>query len=70
MLVMGVGLCNAPAAFFRLLNHVLEPYTHDFVIVYLDDIYIYSDSPEQRIDHLRLVFQKLREYELFIKMPG
>ena len=66
MLVMGFGLRNAPATFSRLMNHVLEPYINKFVIVYLDDICIYSDSPEQHIDHLRLVLQKLREHQLFI----
>ena len=51
------------------MNHVLEPCINNFVIVYLDDICIYSDSLEQHIDHLRLVLQKLREHQLFIKMP-
>jgi hypothetical protein len=69
MLVMGFGLCNAPATFSRLMNHVLEPYINKFVIVYLDDICIYSETPEQHIEHLRLVLQKLREHQLFIKMP-
>jgi hypothetical protein len=69
MLVMGFGLCNAPATFSRLTNHVLEPYINNFVIVYLDDISIYSDYPEQHTDHLRLVLQNLREHQLFIKMP-
>ena len=69
MLVMGFGLCNAPATFSRLMNHVLEPYINKFVIVYLDDICIYSKTPEQHIEHLRLVLQKLREHQLFIKMP-
>ena len=64
---MGAGLCNAPATFSRLMNHVLESYINNFVIVYLNDICIYSDSPEQHIDNLRLVLQKLRERQLFIK---
>jgi hypothetical protein len=51
------------------MNHVLEPYINKFVIVYLDAIFIYSETPEQHIEHLRLVFQKLREHQLFIKMP-
>ncbi len=65
---MGFGLCNAPATFFRLMNHVLEPYINNFVIVYIDDICISSDTLEQHIDHFRLVLQKLREHQLFIKM--
>jgi hypothetical protein len=69
MLVMGFGLCNAPATFSRLLNHVLEPYINNFFIVYLEYICVYFDSYEQYIDHLRLVLQKLREQQLFIKMP-
>ncbi len=69
MLVMGFGLCNAPATFSRLMNHVLEPFINNFVIVYLDDICIYSETLEQHIEHLRLVLQKLREHQLFIKLP-
>jgi hypothetical protein len=69
MLVMGFGLCNALAAFSRLVNHVLEPCINKFVIVYVDDICIYSKTPEQHIEHLRLVLQKFCEHQLFIKMP-
>ena len=65
---MGFGLCNAPTTFSRLMNHVLESCINNFVIVYLDDICIYSDSSEQHIDPLRLMLQKLREYKFFIKM--
>jgi hypothetical protein len=55
MLVMGFGLCNARAAFSRLMNLVLEPYINFFVIVYLEYTCIYYDSHEQHIDPLRLV---------------
>ncbi len=51
------------------MNHVLKPYTNEFVIVYLDDICIHSETLEQQIENLRLVLQKLREHHLFIKMP-
>jgi hypothetical protein len=65
----GFGFCNALATFSRLTNHVLEPFINKFVIVYLDDICIYSETPERHIEHLGLVLQKLREHQLFIKMP-
>jgi hypothetical protein len=51
------------------VNHVLEPYINKFVIVYLDDICIFFETPKQHIEHLQLVLQKLREHQLFIKMP-
>jgi hypothetical protein len=46
ILVMGYVICNALATFSRLMNHVLEPYINNFVIVYLDDICIYYETPE------------------------
>ena len=51
------------------MNNVLEPYVTTFVIAYLDDICIFSETHEQHIENLRLVLQKLREHQLFIKMP-
>jgi hypothetical protein len=67
MPVMGFGLCNAPTTFTRLMTHVLEPYIHLFVIVYLDDISIYSNNPEEHLAHLRRVLTKLIENKLLIK---
>ena len=49
MLVMGFGLCNAPATFSQFTNNVLKPYINKFVIVYLDDIGIYFETREQHI---------------------
>ena len=65
---MGFGLCNALTTFTRLMTRVLDPFIHLFVIVYLDDICIYSKSPEEHLDYLRKVLTGLRGNKLFIKM--
>ncbi|KAL0393056.1 UNVERIFIED_CONTAM: RNA-directed DNA polymerase [Sesamum radiatum] len=66
-LVMQFGLTNAPATFCNLINDVLYEYLDWFVVVYLDDIVIYSESLNKHVKHLRAVFQRLREYELYAK---
>jgi hypothetical protein len=53
MLVMGFGFCNAPATCTRLITHKLVPFIHLFVMVYFDDICIYSKSAEDHLYHLR-----------------
>jgi hypothetical protein len=68
MLVMRFGLCNALATLTRLMTHVLDPFIHHFVIVYLDDICIYSKLPKEHLDHIRQVLTALRKNKLFIKM--
>ncbi|CAM8993618.1 unnamed protein product [Rhodiola kirilowii] len=67
-LVMSFGLTNAPAAFMELMHRVLKPFLDDFVIVFIDDILIYSKSREQHEQHLRMVLQTLREHKLYAKM--
>lgn len=67
-LVMPFGLTNAPATFCTLINKLFHPYLDKFVVVYLDDIVVYSQTLEEHAEHLRKVFQVLRENELYIKM--
>lgn len=66
-LVMPFGLTNAPATFCTLMNKLFHPYLDRFLVVYLDDIVVYSRTLEEHIEHLREVFKVLRENELYIK---
>ena len=59
---MSLGLTNAPAAFMDLMHRVFQPYLDYFVVVFMDDILIYSKSEEDNECHLRVVLQTLREH--------
>ena len=61
---MPFGLCNALATFMRLMDNVLRPYLYSFVIVYLDDIFVYSATWEDHISHLMLVLETLKKHQL------
>jgi hypothetical protein len=67
-LVMPFGLCNAPTTFMRVMNDVFRPYIDDFVIIYLDDILIFSRRWEDHIKHVKKVFELLKKEKLYIKM--
>lgn len=63
-LVMPFGLCNAPTTFQRLINQVLADFLEKFVVVYLDDIIIYSNTFNEHVMHLTAVFNKLKSVNL------
>jgi hypothetical protein len=65
--VMSLGLTNAPAYFMDLKNKVFMEYLDRFVVVFIDDILIYSKSDSDHEEHLRLVLQKLRDNQLYAK---
>ena len=66
-LMMPFGLTNASAVFMDLMNRVFSPYLDKFVIVFIDDILVYSGSLEEHAEHLRTVLQILRERQLYSK---
>ncbi|WVZ52813.1 hypothetical protein U9M48_003835 [Paspalum notatum var. saurae] len=66
--VMSLGLTNAPAYFMNLMNKVFMEYLDKFVVVFIDDILIYSKTEEEHEEHLRLVLQKLRDHKLYAKL--
>jgi hypothetical protein len=66
--VVPFGLSNAPIVFMFLMNGVFREYLDKFVIVFLDDILIYSKSQEEHEHHLRMVLQVLREHQLYAKL--
>jgi hypothetical protein len=66
--IMSFGLANAPAFFMNLMNNVFMDYLDKFVVVFIDEILIYSQSEEEHVDHLKMVLQRLREHQLYAKL--
>jgi hypothetical protein len=66
-LVMSFGLTNAPAYFMYLMNSVFMPELDKFVIVFIDDILIYSENEEDHAEHLRIVLTRLKKHQLYAK---
>jgi hypothetical protein len=67
-MVVPFGISNAPAVFMCLMNGVFGEYLDKFVIVFLDDIFVYSKSKEEHEQHLKMVLQVLREHGLYAKL--
>jgi hypothetical protein len=64
---MSFGLTNAPAYFMYLMNSVFLPELDKFMIVFIDDILVYSKNEEDHAEHLRIVLTRLREHQLYAK---
>ena len=65
--VMPFGLTNAPTAFIDLMHRIFQPSLDQFVVVFVDDILIYSQSEWEHDYHLRIVLQLLRDHQLYVK---
>ena len=67
-LVMSFGLTNALTVFMDLMNHVFRPYVDRIVVVFIDDILVYSKDRKDHDTHLRVVLETLRKEQLYAKM--
>jgi hypothetical protein len=66
-LVMSFGFTNAPTTFYTFMNNIFRKWFDYFVVVYIDDILVYSNSMEEHVAHLQKVFQRLNENKLYAK---
>ena len=65
--IMPFGLTNTPAAFMDVMHRIFQPYLYQFIVVFVDDILIYSQSEGEHEYHLRIVLQLLRDHQLYAK---
>lgn len=64
---MPFGLTNAPTAFQRMINYMLREYLDDFIVCYLDDILIFSETEEEHTEHIHKVLKALQDANLLVK---
>ena len=64
---MPFGIANAPTNFMCLMNNVLSKYLDKFVVVFIDELLIYSETKEERDEHLQIILKVLREHILYAK---
>ena len=67
-LLLPFGLTNGPAFFMDLMNRVFRPFLDKFIIVFIDDILVYSKTREEHANHLRMVLKTLEEHKLYAKL--
>jgi hypothetical protein len=67
-LVMSFGLTNVPAYFMYLMNSIFMPELNMFIVVFIDDILVYSKNEEENVGHLHVVLQRLQEHRLYAKL--
>ena len=65
--VMPFGITNVPVVFMYLMNNVMHKYLEKFMVLFIDDILIYSKSEEEHKEHLNIVLQELREHQIYAK---
>jgi Reverse transcriptase (RNA-dependent DNA polymerase) len=65
-LVMPMGLCNAPATFQTLMNNILYDFIDEFLVVYMDDLLIFSNNEEDHMRHVEKVLMRLKKHELYV----
>jgi len=65
---MSFGVTNEPGVFMEYMNHIFHAYLDRFVVVFIDEILIYSKSEEEHVEHLKIVLQMLKEKKLYANL--